>query len=565
MNTHSTVERTPIRRPGALGRLLIPALALALAGWASVSSAATSQPTSDHNRFKLLQGSFTIEEVNRVCIECHNLASEHIYRTIHWTWDVVEEKTGQRLGKRNVINNFFISAKSNSEGCTACHISFPKDGAGADFAAGNQVDCLICHDTTGTYAFDKFHREGAKCSVCHDDRLSREDQKPAGPEHLMAHMEAVDSAYCGACHSDSGGADMAEIAQQVGLTSRKTCGTCHFRDGGGDGVKHGDLDSSLFEPDRSLDVHMDAAGLDFSCATCHKAGQHEIRGSLYARTPGDSKGVDGIEGSRATCTSCHGNAPMNNPRLNDHTDRIACQTCHIPRFARGGVATQVSWDWSAAGRRGENQEALLIRDEAGRVVYNTLKGESRWRENVVPRYLWFNGTVEYTLPGQPIDDQAVVPINVYRGGPDDPSSRIFPVKVADGRQPFDTGNRTMALPKLLGEDDDAYWQGLDWQRALATGMAEAGFGFSGQYGFIDTRMLLPINHMVAPATEALDCESCHARDGLLADIEGVYIPRRDLNPLLEMAGMALLAMTLGGALIHALFRVLTRKARRNHR
>ena len=26
----------------------------------------------------------------------------------------------------------------------------------------------------------------------------------------------------------------------------------------------------------------------------------------------------------------------NHPKLNDHTDRVACATCHIPTFARGG-------------------------------------------------------------------------------------------------------------------------------------------------------------------------------------------------------------------------------------
>ena len=56
----------------------------------------------------------------------------------------------------------------------------------------------------------------------------------------------------------------------MGKPGRENCGSCHFYGGGGDGVKHGDLDSSLKRPSRELDVHMDAEGLklrlhDLSC------------------------------------------------------------------------------------------------------------------------------------------------------------------------------------------------------------------------------------------------------------------------------------------------------------
>jgi hypothetical protein len=40
--------------------------------------------------------------------------------------------------------------------------------------------------------------------------------------------------------------------------------------------------------------------------------------------------------------------------LNRHTSKLACQTCHIPEFARGGIATKMSWDWSTAGQRDAN-------------------------------------------------------------------------------------------------------------------------------------------------------------------------------------------------------------------
>jgi hypothetical protein len=45
--------------------------------------------------------------------------------------------------------------------------------------------------------------------------------------------------------------DLSKIAQKVGKSSRDTCGACHFNGGGGDGVKHGDMDSSLAAPEKS--------------------------------------------------------------------------------------------------------------------------------------------------------------------------------------------------------------------------------------------------------------------------------------------------------------------------
>lgn len=107
--------------------------------------------------------------------------------------------------------------------------------------------------------------------------------------------------------------DLSNIAQKVGKSSCDTCGACHFYGDGGDGVKHGDLDSSMAAPDRELDVHMDATGLDFTCATCHKASSHDVAGSRYAPTALDKKGAHirgkANNGNPATCVACHGNSP----------------------------------------------------------------------------------------------------------------------------------------------------------------------------------------------------------------------------------------------------------------
>ena len=73
-----------------------------------------------------------------------------------------------------------------------------------------------------------------------------------------------------------------KVAQSVAMPSKQNCGTCHFYGGGGDGVKHGDLDSSLFQPSKNLDVHMSKDGQNFECTRCHSTSLHNIAGRVYS-------------------------------------------------------------------------------------------------------------------------------------------------------------------------------------------------------------------------------------------------------------------------------------------
>ena len=72
-------------------------------------------------------------------------------------------------------------------------------------------------------------------------------------------------------------------------------------------------------------------------------------------------------------------------------------------------------------------------------------------------------------------------------------------------------------------------------------MKTAGLPFSGKYGFVSTEMSWPITHMVAPKGDALRCAQCHADQGRLEGIAGVYMPGRDRHHLLDMAGWTIVA------------------------
>lgn len=442
---------------------------------------AQSEVEVDHTTLPVLQGPFaTPQDVTKACLSCHDDSADQIMHTTHWTWEYVNETTGQTVGKKSLVNNFCISIQSNESRCTSCHVGYGWSNENFDFTAQENVDCLVCHDTTGEY---KKFPTGAGLPV------SEPKEFPVGSGTLWNPP------------------DLAKVAQNVGVTSRETCGACHFYGGGGDEVKHGDLDSSLVNPSYELDVHMSAEGQDFTCTTCHMTTDHQIVGSRYSMDPEQWKG----------CEDCHGEAPHTLAALNQHAEKVACQTCHIPEFARGGIPTKMSWDWSKAGQLTNEGKPVVIKDEAGHVTYDGQKGEFTLEENVIPDYVWFNGQVHYTLAGDKINPEEMVSINKFLGDMNDENAKIWPVKRFTAIQPYDSGNDILAIPHLFGKDESAYWANYDWNNAIAFGMEYAGLPYSGEYGFVESEMYWPITHMVAPANEALECKDCHNDTGSRLD------------------------------------------------
>mgnify|MGYP000144230405 CR=1 FL=1 len=496
-----------------------------------VTGHASATSTADHTKFKELQVLFESgPEVTSACIKCHTEAAQQIHKTKHWTWEFLNPDNKQRVGKKNIVNNFCITPKSNFEHCTACHIGYGWRDNNFDFTSEENVDCLVCHDTTGAYL--------------------KSGDNAGHPK------ESVDLSY---------------VAQNVGKTSRDTCGVCHFFGGGGNGVKHGDMDDSLAVPDRELDVHMDAVGADFTCSTCHMSIDHDVAGSRYAP---EAKHTDDYhvhrrasdEENNAHCRACHGNKPHkkeDKSRLNHHALKIACQTCHISRMARGGVATRMTWDWSTAGKLDESGKPEQIMID-GNLVYDGRRGNITYGEDIEPEYIWFNGTVRYQLLNEKVvlNEDGYVHVNDFEGSPDDGKSRIWPVKVFRGVQPYDPEMNRLVVPHTTGSDEASYWKHFDWVKAVQAGMDSAGLPFSGTVDFIKTQMSWPINHMVAPAKDAVACDECHSKNGRLKDIDGIYIPGRDASEKLNFYGWLIALLTLVGVVLHGFGRIFSHFWRR---
>jgi len=92
----------------------------------------------------------------------------------------------------------------------------------------------------------------------------------------------------------------------------------------------------------------------------------------------------------------------------------------------------------------------------------------------------------------------------------DPAAKIYPFKKMTGNQVADKNNKTMMVPHLYGAaaGPNAYWSKYDWVGSLtdaANYLPAYNAGaqvFTGEVEFVDTVMLLKVDHEVAPKEQA---------------------------------------------------------------
>jgi len=470
------------------------------------------EPQVDHSKFAILQEKFSSpQQVTAACVTCHNLTAQHVMEGNHWNWEREEYVKGRGivyLGKKNALNNFCIGTHGNELSCAKCHIGYGMDITGKIFIDKKNIDCLICHDVTETYA--------------------KAQEKAGFPVATL---------------------DLNKIAQDVGKPKRTNCGVCHFYGGGGNNVKHGDLEMAMFEPSKDIDIHMASDGMNLQCVDCHLTNQHSISGKVYS--------LSSMSLNRNTCEQCHTETPHDTNILNEHSIKVACQSCHIPVYAKGN-ATKMYWDWSTAGKL-KDGEPFSEEDSLGNHTYLSIKGNFTWEKNVKPDYIWFNGTASHYLKGDIIQDTSkIFVLNQLHGSYADDESKIIPVKIHLAKQPYDPVNRMLIQPKLFAENkgEGAFWKDFDWLSATEVGMKESNLPFSGKISFMETAMYWPVNHMVSPASESVDCIECHTRDNSrIAGLNDFYIPGRDHYASLEAIGKWLIILAILGVFVHSAIRI----------
>ncbi len=402
------------------------------------------------------------EAITRRCLDCHQETGEDVMRSVHWKWgghspSVAGYEHHVDLGLETVLNNYLICAGANPQNCSACHISFGRATDLTGAADPASMDCLICHDTTDTY------------------------RKRAG----------------GGGEPDDG-VDLVLVSNSVGRPGRNNCGLCHFYSDGGANVKHGDLEPMLANPPPDFDVHMGRAHM--LCQDCHRTHEHRIMGRSMTAPASEGE---------VRCEQCHGVQPHRivgvlGSHLDNHVRSVACETCHIPHVAKE-TPTQVFLDYSMAG---EDREPTL--DAYGMPTWKKECGEMRWVKNLVPTYMWFDGSRDAYVLGEKIDPRRTTVLNAPLGDRSVPAARIAPFKVHTAVQPYDSENNILVTPQLCS----AFWDDFKWDRAIADGMKATGLEYSGSYDFTTTVMYSALHHEVVPKDQSLGCADCHAHEAV---------------------------------------------------
>jgi octaheme c-type cytochrome (tetrathionate reductase family) len=418
-----------------------------------------------------IKGPFnTPSEVTIKCLECHDREAEDFMKTQHWKWEQLQVVNCEEMvyGKNASLTNFAITLKGNWKHCTSCHDGYGWQDDTFDFTDKTKIDCIGCHDTSGTY-----------------EKSRKGFGMPTGYEKGQKESPAV---------------DLVKVAQSADKPTRRSCGRCHFGGCGAARVKHGDLDPSFTSPDFEIDIHMAGDGKNFNCQKCHyPQGKHDIQGHYMAATP---------EGNyQSGCLECHSDSPHRLKILNTHYEAVACQTCHIPTFARK-YAAKTDWDWSTATRRKKFDAAA-----GGKGLRVKGMGAFTYNKDIIPIYEWFQGCDGAYFPGDKIDPNSVTRINPPQGDKDDPKAKIFPFKVHHGVQLYDKKYNYLITPLITEEAETSFNKSYDWDTAAREGMKINGLKYSGEYGFVDTLMYWRINHGVVPGNKALDCLECHGHNG----------------------------------------------------
>ena len=393
------------------------------------------------------------------CITCHSEEADEMLQTTHYRWlgetPDMTNATGTVQGKlTNAVNSYCINILGDWPVCGSCHVG---RGLRPDEAADNRdnIDCLVCHNNT--YASLRM-------------RLPDGSMGPAVP--------------------DDG------FVQNVSLPMRGNCLSCHAKAGGGDAVKRGDLSlATISNMDRSFDVHMNGSGANLSCQECHTFEAHKVIGKGSDLRPTD----DPARGAEVSCLTCHTDKAAQTghsvAKINDHVARVACQTCHIPVYAK--VATEIYRDW-----RMHHDNSPADATAAAGHPYTEKLGD------LTPLYKFWNRKSDNSLLGDDAGRTYNTELNTWPTSTpvgDVSDGKLYPFKYKTAVQPKTVGdNRFIALDtfEYLKSSGNA-------DAAVRNGLENMGYSRDTEYEWVTSDTYQLLNHGISPAGDALQCADCH--------------------------------------------------------
>ena len=417
------------------------------------------------------------------CVVCHESEALAMHASVHY------QQTGPTP---NVTNIAGYAGKSELAFNSYCGTP----------ATSSRATCGSCHVSNGQYPMpvpttEQLHN--IDCLMCHQDNY----QRTAAPPYELAPVVGADglpSTIRVPVETETGffympneakmSISALEAARTVHPTTRASCLRCHAGASGSNGGKRGDLSSVNVDPPKSSDIHMSSMGENFTCAKCHDAGNHRVRGRGLDLRPNDVP-------ERFTCAHCHSDTPHKDSTQtasNDmHANRVACQTCHIPSYAKD-ISTEMERNWlephfSAAACSGQG---------------GWVPGEIR-ASNVIPSYQWFDGTSYVYALGQVPTQRSTgeYAMGVPNGSVDSDGAKIYPMK-----EHVSVVGQHDASGELIPHSTFTFFTTGDFRKAVEEGMARVGM--SGSYSMVNVHTYQTINHGVEDHSNALRCGDCHS-------------------------------------------------------
>lgn len=406
-----------------------------------------------------------------MCRGCHAAQADAVFGSSHYQWMGnapynVNNSSIQQGKLLNSINSYCVNILGNWDGidanwtgaCSNCHIGRGVQPSPTSSATQlDNIDCLVCHQ-------DKYKRKkNATTGLFEPDTAA-----------MVITMD--------------------QAVQTVHKPTRAGCLSCHAKAGGGDAVKRGDLAlANGTTGDSAYDVHMATTRGNLACQACHTVQNHRIAGS-----GSDLRVVD--LNVQMKCSSCHTTkeSPTGHvtAAVNTHVGRVACQTCHIPKYGRNAAdtaateATEVHRSWLSTASSAPPYHPAATK-----------------ANNVTPRYAFWNGYSNIgLLHDTPAKDPATNAYPIARpiGGINDAASKLYPFKYKTSEAPFAT-NRG----KLIAIDTSVFFATANSDAAVKQGLVNMGYASTEPYSWVTTDVYQLITHTVPTAASVLACTSCH--------------------------------------------------------
>ncbi len=370
----------------------------------------------------------------------------------------------------------------------------------------------------------KFTVESAGCGLCHIGSLS----KPPMPGRPVTEAEE-NTVDCLVCHAkdydwqkratlvkDSTGVHWGEdVSMKAALSitripTNEACLRCHEHAFSYD-YKRG----TPYTP--ANDVHA-AAGM--RCITCHLTEHHKIAKGQYE----SDMVANDLPNVPVTCTKCHGEDPhagKNAAVLNEHTQQLACQTCHIPQAS--GIVYE-NWGKPVKDDINGKYSELSKYDKIPSIPNLWVPTDTIQMGH--PDYMWRVANKEGEKDAQ--SWMAFTTSNVNT-----PGAKIFPVRALTQVMLFDKklkmwqapgmaflkdNPQTAQFPLLLAPNREVYNKTGNVKAAIDSGMKpyEAmGLKWSGEWMAMQVpgTSYISVNHGVKKS--GLSCKSCHSKNGIM--------------------------------------------------